>query len=100
MYRRLRLCSSNGGYEAIAEPPRPIDLRAARARLEEVNVPVIDARVMLIATLDCEVTVSRGGRLLFKTRELTVAERSFETLRSLLALPEMESESGSSPPGG
>jgi hypothetical protein len=90
MYRRLRLCSNNGGYEAIAEPPSPIDLRAARSRLEEERIPVVDARVLLLATLESEVTISRGGRLLFKTRDPKVAERSFERLRSLLGLPEME----------
>jgi len=90
MYRRLRLCSNNGGYEAIPEPPKPLDLAVVRAALEQDGVPVVDARVMLIASLDPEVTISRAGRLLFKTQDPHAAERAFEHLRSLLGLPEME----------
>jgi len=90
MYRRLRLCSNNGGYEAIPEPPSPLDLAVVRAALERDGVPVIDARVMLIASLDPEVTISRAGRLLFKTQDPHAAERAFEHLRVLLGLPAME----------
>jgi hypothetical protein len=90
MYRRLRLCSNNGGYEAIPEPPHPLDLRAVKEALDKEGIPVVDARVMLIATLQSEVTISRAGRLLFKTRDASAAERAFETLRALLGLPEME----------
>jgi hypothetical protein len=45
---------------------------------------------MLIASLESEVTISRAGRLLFKTQDARLAERSFERLRQLLGLPEME----------
>lgn len=90
MYRRLRLCSNNGGYEAIPDPPSPLDLPRIRSLLEGEGIPVIDARVMLIASLGTEVTMSRAGRLLFKTRDLKEAERTFERLRRLLGLPEME----------
>jgi hypothetical protein len=92
MYRRLRLCSNHGGYEAIADPPAPLDLRAVRTALENEGVPVVDARVMLIVSLEPEVTISRAGRLLFKTRDARVAERAFERLRVLVGLPKMESE--------
>jgi len=100
MYRRLRLCSNHGGYEAIADPPNALDLRSVRTVLEEASIPVLDARVMLIATLESEVTISRAGRLLFKTQDARVAERTFERLRSLLGLPEMEPSERSSPGGG
>jgi hypothetical protein len=90
MYRRLRLCSNHGGYEAIAHPPAPLDLRAVKAVLEKEGIPVVDARVMLIVSLEPEVTISRAGRLLFKTRDARTAERAFERLRVLLGLPEME----------
>lgn len=90
MYRRLALCSNRGGYEAVAEPAHPIDLADAKARLEAERIPVVDARVMLIARLDSEVTISRAGRLLFKTQDPRQAERTFERLRSILALPAME----------
>lgn len=95
MYQRLRLCSDRGGYEAVATPPNPLDLAEVKAILTAAAIPVIDARVMLIASLESEVTISRGGRLLFKTRDARLAEREFGRLRKLLGLPEMEG-----PPSG
>ncbi|HTT14472.1 MAG TPA: hypothetical protein VMG81_01650 [Thermoplasmata archaeon] len=87
MYRRLQLCSSQGGYEAVPDPPHPLDLRRARDSLERAGIAVVDARVLLLAAMDPEVTISRNGRLLFKTRDEAAAERAFERLRGLLALP-------------
>ena len=84
MYRTLRVCSSRGGFEAIPDPPRDLDLRAIRARLEAAKVPVVDARVMLIANLETEVTISRSGRLLFKTSDAAAADRTFALLRPLI----------------
>lgn len=86
MYRRLRLCSDRGAYEAVPEPPRPLDLVRVRHALEREGIAVVDARVMLIVGLDPEVTISRNGRLLFKTRDAAVAERAFERLRAVLGL--------------
>jgi len=100
MYRRLRLCSNNGGYEAIPDPPNPLDLPAVRAALEKAGVPVVDARVMLIVSLAPEVTISRAGRLLFKTRDPRAAAAAFERLRGLLALPAMEPERPGGTAGG
>jgi len=100
MYRRLQLCSNHGGYEAIPEPPGSLDLRAVREVLEREGIPVIDARVMLIASLEPEVTISRAGRLLFKTHDARAAERAFDRLRELLGLPGMETEPSSRTPGG
>jgi hypothetical protein len=87
MYRRLRLCSSNGGYEAIPDPPLQLDLASARHVLEREGIAVVDARVMLVAATEPEVTISRSGRLLFKTRDPEAAERAFQRLRGLLDLP-------------
>jgi hypothetical protein len=100
MYRRLRLCSNNGGYEAIPEPPRTLDLPWVKEVLEKEGIPVIDARVMLIASLEPEVTISRAGRLLFKTRDARAAGQAFERLRILLGLPDMESEPAAGSEGG
>ena len=100
MYRKLRLCSDRGGYEAIAEPAHPIDLVGAKARLLSERIPVIDARVILIATLDSEVTISRAGRLLFKTPDPRLAERTFERLRAILDLPAMEASPSTGPASG
>ena len=90
MYRRLRLCSNNGGYEAIPDAPLHLDLAAARGVLERTGIAVVDARVMLIAATDPEVTISRSGRLLFKTRDPAAADRAFQQLRRLLDLPGTE----------
>jgi hypothetical protein len=48
---------------------------------------VLDARVMLIASIGPEVTISRAGRLLFKTPDAAEAERAFARLRTILGLP-------------
>lgn len=83
-YRALRLCSHGGGFEAVPQAPLELDLGRVRADLESAGVAVVDARVMLIASLDPEVTVSRSGRLLFKTPDAAVAERAFDRLRTLV----------------
>jgi hypothetical protein len=92
MYRKLRLCSNNGGYEAIPNPPIRLDLSKARRALEAVGVAVVDARVMLIAATDPEVTISQSGRLLFKTQDPAAAERAFQRLQTLLDLPGTQEE--------
>jgi hypothetical protein len=86
MYRTLRVCSNGGAYEALPEPARPLDLRHVRGVLEREGIAVVDARVMLLAALDPEVTISRNGRLLFKTRDAVAAERAFDRLKVLLDL--------------
>jgi hypothetical protein len=83
-YRQLKLCSGQGGFEALPESPQTLDLKAVRDHLERDGIAVVDARVMLIAAMDPEVTISRGGRLLFKTRDAAAAERAFDRLRPFL----------------
>ncbi len=100
MYRRLRLCSNNGGYEAIPDSPIRLDLAEARRSLESVGVAVVDARVMLIAATDPEVTISRSGRLLFKTQDPAAAERAFQQLQRLLHLPGTQDDDAIPPRGG
>jgi hypothetical protein len=92
MYRTLRLCSSGGGFEAVPEPPRRLDLAKVRAALEQDGLTVVDARVMLIAGSDPEVTISRNGRLLFKTSDAALADRMFARL-----LPVLEGADGATP---
>ncbi|MGA8302631.1 MAG: hypothetical protein WA691_00235 [Thermoplasmata archaeon] len=87
MYRKLRLCSNNGGYEAIPDPPLRLDLPELRRSLERAGIAVVDARVMLVAATDPEVTISRSGRLLFKTQDPAAAERGFQQLRRFADLP-------------
>ncbi len=88
-YYSLRLCSGGGAFEAIPSPRRSLDLPGIRARLEAGHVPVVDARVMLIVQLEREVTVSRDGRLLFKTRDAAEADRLYRRLQPLLELPDL-----------
>jgi hypothetical protein len=84
MYRTLRTCSSGGGFEAIPDPPRRIDLARVRTALEKDGIPLVDARVMLIVGSDPEVTISQNGRLLFKTADPAVADRAFARLLPLV----------------
>jgi len=88
MYRELRLCAQGGGYEAIPDPPRTLDLHWVRASLEADGIPILDARVLLIASLPPEVTISRSGRLLFKTADPAVARAAFDRLMAFEALAE------------
>lgn len=84
MYRKLRLCSTGGGFEAIPEPLRRLDLRQVRAALERDGLRVVDARVLLIVGSDPEVTISQNGRLLFKTADPESADRAFARLLPVL----------------
>lgn len=77
-YRALRLCSSGGGFEAIPERSILLDLATVRARLEADGIEVVDARVMLIVRTDPEITVSRSGRILVKSRDGPKAEGAVE----------------------
>ncbi|MGD0250324.1 MAG: hypothetical protein ABSB97_05500 [Thermoplasmata archaeon] len=86
MYRTLRVCSNSGAFEAVPDSSRPVDLVRVRRHLEQDGIAVVDARVMLIAALEVEVTISRTGRLLFKTRDEKTAQRCFDRLRPLLGL--------------
>jgi len=83
-YRHLRICSGGGGFEAIPVRPVRLDLPEVRRQLELRRVPVVDARVMLIATWEIEVTLSQAGRILFKTRDEAAAARAFGRLLPLI----------------
>jgi hypothetical protein len=61
-----------------------VDLAKVRAALEAAGVASIDARVMLIAALDAEVTISGGGRILIKAKDPALAERMFDRVLSFL----------------
>jgi hypothetical protein len=90
-YYSLKLCAGGGAFEAVPAPRLKLDLARARETLEAHNVPVVDARVMLIVQLEREVTLSRDGRVLIKTKDGPEATVIFERLRGLLALPSIES---------
>lgn len=83
-YRTIRLCAGGGGYEALPDPPRRLDLVTLRRALEARGKTVVDARVMLLVLGEPEVTISAGGRVLIKTKDATAADRLFEELRPIL----------------
>jgi hypothetical protein len=83
-YTTLRLCSGRAAYEAIPHPRLSLDLARIRRRLEAEGVPVIDARVMLIAQLGREVTIARDGRVLIKSSDGSEAERLFARVRRVV----------------
>jgi hypothetical protein len=87
-YYQLRVCSSGGAFEAVPRPRHPLDLGAVRQRLEAEHIEVTDARVMLVVRMEREVTVSRDGRMLIKSKDPEEAAAIFARLRSLLELPE------------
>jgi hypothetical protein len=91
-YYQLRVCSSGGAFEAVPRPRHPLDLKAVRERLEAEKIPVTDARVMLIVRLEQEVTLSRDGRMLIKSRDPSEANAIFGRLQRLLGLPEAVAE--------
>lgn len=84
MYRTVRLCAQGGGFEAVPEAGRGLDLGRVREALEAEGFTVLDARVLLVVAMDPEVTIARSGRLLFKTADGPVAQRALERLRPLL----------------
>ncbi|MCI4353352.1 MAG: hypothetical protein L3K14_08260 [Thermoplasmata archaeon] len=89
-YYSLRLCAGGGAFEAVPSPRLTLHLRQVKGTLESNGIPVVDARVMLIAQLQREVTLSRDGRVLIKTRDNDEASVVFHRLRKLLDLPEVE----------
>ena len=92
-YYSLRLCAGGGAFEAVPAPRLSLDLHKVKGTLEAHAIPVVDARVMLIAQLEREVTLSRDGRVLIKTKNTIEAASIFERLRVLLDLPSVHSDS-------
>ena len=88
-YYTLALCASKGAFEAVPLPKLSLDLRDAKRRLEAAGIGVTDARVMLIATMGREVTLSRDGRVLIKSRNAAEASRVFQRLREVIGLPDV-----------
>jgi hypothetical protein len=91
-YETLALCASKGAFEAIPRPKLSLNLADAKRRLESAGVAVTDARVMLIVTMEREVTLSRDGRVLIKSRDAKEAGRVFQRLREVVGLPELAAE--------
>ncbi len=91
-YRTLRLCANGGGYEAVPNREDRVDLPRLRDALAGSGVEVVDARVMLIARLEAETTISQRGRILIKTPDAALAQR---TLARLLGVLDTVSASGS-----
>ncbi|MFZ0698965.1 MAG: hypothetical protein WAN74_02060 [Thermoplasmata archaeon] len=94
VYETVRLCSGKGSYEALPRNAYTFDLARARHLLESDGVPVTDARVMLIVATKPEMTLSRNGRILIKTRDAREAERALDSLLVHLKLPGRPSRSG------
>ncbi|MCI4321470.1 MAG: hypothetical protein L3K05_04100 [Thermoplasmata archaeon] len=90
-YYTLALCASKGAFEAIPLPKLSLDLADAKRRLETAGIGVTDARVMLIAAMEREVTLSRDGRVLIKSLDADEAARVFDQLRRVIGLPDVSS---------
>ncbi len=94
VYATVRLCSGKGSYEALPRRDYTFDLARARHRLESEGIPFTDVRVMLIVSTKPEMTLSRNGRILIKTRDPHEAERALDSLLEHLRLPGRASRSG------
>lgn len=95
-YYTLALCASKGAFEAVPIPKLTLDLKGAKQRLEAAGIGVTDARVMLIVAMESEVTLSRDGRVLIKSRNAAEAARVFERLRGVIGLPDVTPDPGAS----
>lgn len=93
VYETVRLCSGKGSYEALPRGGFILDLQRARMLLESDGIAVTDARVMLIVATRPEVTLSRNGRILIKTRDPSEAERALDRVLEHLRLPARPSRS-------
>ncbi|HEV2316972.1 MAG TPA: hypothetical protein VGV89_05290 [Thermoplasmata archaeon] len=71
----------------MARPRLQLDLPKLSERLRANGIAVVDARVMLIVQLGREVTVSRDGRILIKTKDPAEADRLFAEVCDKLDLP-------------
>ncbi len=89
-YSALKLCSGRGSFEAVPRPRLALDLGSLAERFRAARIPVTDARVMLLLTLEAEATLSRDGRVLIKSADPIVAARVFERLREVADLPRAE----------
>lgn len=83
-YRELRLCSNKGAYEALPVQRLHLRLPALAEHLGRAGREVVDARVMLILQGSPELTISRDGRVLFKTTDVESARRAMEELLPFL----------------
>jgi hypothetical protein len=85
-YETLKLCSGRSAFEAVPNPRLTLDLAAIRDRLRAEGIEVVDARVMLIAQLEKEVTLGRDGRVLIKSADPKEADVLFQRLDRIAGL--------------
>jgi hypothetical protein len=85
-YETLKLCSGRSAFESIPHPKLDLDLPGIRTKLEAAGVAVLDARVMLIFSLEHEVTLGRDGRILIKTADPKAADVVFQRLDRIAGL--------------
>ncbi|HZY70124.1 MAG TPA: hypothetical protein VFF67_03995 [Thermoplasmata archaeon] len=97
-YSQLQLCSGGGAFEAIPRPRRSVDLGRIKERLLAQRIEVVDARVMLIVRMEREVTLSRDGRVLIKSRDPAEASRLFDQLRTLVSPMLSDEDAGGAVP--
>jgi hypothetical protein len=85
-YETLKLCAGRSAFEAVPSPRLTLDLPKIRAQLEAQGIPVVDARVMLIISLESETTLGRDGRVLIKSSDPHRAGEVFRTLDRIAGL--------------
>ena len=98
-YATLKLCSGRGSFEAVPRPKLALDLATIATRLRASGYAVTDARVLLIARRDCEITLAADGRVLLKVADPLRAATAFEAFRAAAGLPDAGDGPAPPPPG-
>ena len=82
----LRPCRGIAAYSSIPKKNLRLDLGRCRTRLEKAGYEVIDAKVMLVAKKETDITVYRSGRLLVNTDDKDRARELVEELYRILGV--------------
>lgn len=74
----LKPCKSTAAFEAVPVKNIKINLENAFGLLQKSGFKIINAKVMLIIQMDCEITLYPSGRLIIKTQDKETAEKLAE----------------------
>lgn len=80
----LRPCRGIAAYASVPKKNLRLDLGRCKSRLEKAGYEVIDAKVMLVAKKDTDVTVYQSGKLLVNTDDKEVARNLVEEIYGIL----------------
>lgn len=83
----LEPCKTRAGFEAIPEKKLSWNLNDAERRLVTAGIPtVVNAGVILVVDAGCEVSLFESGKLLFKTADKRLAEKSMDAVLGIMGV--------------